>query len=173
MFICVGPHGGGVHHVIASSADRFDDIQALAKWANAAHQDRKRDHKEQLNQLQKRVDQFYKQSEPFVNNEVDLWNFIHRWKILNTPQLQDTDSLISTHFDETAAAFEIANGLTVCPGCYKCRAVHTYKLSAKSIKAEAEFPGNLTAKLAKQHPSCSCCEDLGSLLCQGIKNGDG
>lgn len=171
MFIGLVPHGGTVHHVIVSSADHFQGIQHLEDWAKSAHQARKREHQEQLSQLQKRVDRFYKESDPLRKDEVELWNFIHRWKIFNTPQLQDMDgSITHTNFNVTAAAFDMANGLTVCPGCYKCRAVHTFKLSAKSINAEADFPGNLASKLAIEHPSCSCCEDLGSLLCLKLKS---
>lgn len=170
LFICLVSHGESDHLVIASSADRFDDMPDLAKWANSAHKDRKKKHGEQLSQLQKRVSQFYNESDPFVKDEVDLWNFIHRWKILNTPKLQDMEgSTVPTHFDEVAAALDVSKGLEICPGCYKCRAVHTFKLSAQSIKVEAEFPGNLAAMLAQKHPSCSCCEDLGSLLCVELK----
>lgn len=164
LFICLVPHGGSIHLVITSSADHFDDIPDLARWANSAHIDRKNEHGERLSQLEERVTKFYQDSDRFVKSEVDLWNYIHRWKILNTPE-QD----ISTHFDEMAAALDIGRGLEICPGCYKCRAVHTFKLSAQSIKVEAKFPGNLAANLAKKHPGLSCCEDLGSLLCGELK----
>lgn len=161
LFICVGPHDGGVH-VIASSADRFKGLYEVERWANTAHGLRKKQHQEELKQLEARVDLFYKESKPLVGNEVELWNFIHRWKITNTPQPSAADST-PTNFDETAAALDVASGLVVCAGCFKCRAIHTYKLSDKSIRAECDFPKSLSKPTC--YPSCSCCEDLGSLFC--------